>query len=533
MSTARTASKLRCLALVTAIAILAGSAQEAGRRGAAAAADQTYQPTWSSLRHNRTPQWLRDGKFGIYTHWGIYAVPAMGPNATWYSNHLYMDPNSQERAYHETTYGPLEKFGYKDFIPMFKAEKFNADEWADLFQKAGARFAGPVAEHHDGFSMWDTKYSEWNAARMGPGRNVVGELAKAIKARGMKFVTAFHHAENWFFFPVWDKSLDCGDPRYSGLYGPSHDKGAQPTKAYWDVWKGKVVEVIDKYSPDFIWFDFGLEFVPESYKKDLLAYYYNKAAAERKDVVVTYKDHDLPVGIGINDLELGQETDLTYHEWITDSSIDNQGAWGFVRGAGFKTVENLVHNLVDRVSKNGYLLLNVGPKADGSIPDEAKERLLGLGQWLAINGEAIYGTMPWMVAGEGPTKLEKEGPFNENDRLRYTAKDIRFTAKDNVLYATVLGWPGEKILIKSLAGGPNPGRNFRNGLYPSEISAITMLGDGHPLRWEMNQDGLSIETPKTKPCAYAFVFKIERKSPFREPSKYAIYNPPTPDRSLQ
>jgi alpha-L-fucosidase len=349
---------------------------------------------------------------------------------------------------------------------------------------------------------------------MGPGRNVVGELAKAIKARGMKFVTAFHHAENWFFFPVWDKSLDCGDPRYSGLYGPSHDKGAQPTKAYWDVWKGKVVEVIDKYSPDFIWFDFGLEFVPESYKKDLLAYYYNKAAAERKDVVVTYKDHDLPVGIGINDLELGQETDLTYHEWITDSSIDNQGAWGYVRGAGLKTVENLVHNLVDRVSKNGYLLLNVGPKADGSIPDEAKERLLGLGRWLAINGEAIYGTMPWMVAGEGPTKLEKEGPFNENDRLRYTAKDIRFTAKDNVLYATVLGWPGEKILIKSLAGGPNPGRNFRNGLYPSEISAITMLGDGHPLRWEMNQDGLSIETPKTKPCAYAFVFKIERKSPF-------------------
>ncbi len=227
---------------------------------------------------------------------------------------------------------------------------------------------------------------------------------------------------------------------------------------------------------------------------------------------MTYKDHDLPVGIGINDLELGQENDLTYHEWITDSSIDNQGAWGYVRGAGFKTVENLVHNLVDRVSKNGYLLLNVGPKADGSIPEEVQERLLGLGRWLEVNGEAIYGTMPWIIPGEGPTKLENKGPSNESDALRYTAQDVRFTAKGEVLYATVLGWPGEKILIRSLSGGPDPQHNFRNGWYPSEISSITMLGDGKPLRWEMSAEGLSIETPKTKPCAYAYVFKIERRS---------------------
>ncbi len=504
---------LRHVAVVVIAMTLAGQAQDPQNRGVASS-DKPFQPTWNSLRNNRTPQWLRDGKFGIYTHWGVYAVPAMGPNATWYSNHAYMDPNSPERAYHEMTFGPLRTFGYKDFIPMFKAEKFNAEEWADLFKKSGARFAGPVAEHHDGFAMWDSALTEWNAAKMGPRRDVVGELAKAIKSRGLKFVTAFHHAENWFFFPVWDKTLDCGDPRYSGLYGPIHEKGAQPTKAFFDVWKGKVVEVIEKYSPDFLWFDFGLGFVTEPYKRELLAYFYNQAAAQNKEVIVTYKDHDLPVGIGINDLELGQESDLTYHEWITDSSVDNQGAWGYVRSAGFKTVENLVHNLVDRVSKNGYLLLNVGPKADGSIPDEAKEQLLGLGRWLEINGEAIYGTMPWMVAGEGPTKLDKKGPFNENDALRYTAQDIRFTAKTDTLYATVLGWPGEKILIKSLAGGPNPNRNFRNGLYPSEISSITMLGDGKPLRWEMSAEGLSIETPKTKPCAYAYVFKIERRSPF-------------------
>ena len=475
---------------------------------------EPFQPTWNSLRNWHAPAWLRDGKFGIYTHWGVYSVPAVGPNGTWYSHHVYMNPNSPERVHHEATYGALEKFGYKDFIPMFRAEKFNADEWADLFQKSGARFAGPVAEHHDGFSMWDTKYSEWNAAKMGPRRDVVGELAKAIKAHKMKFVVAFHHMENWYFFPTWDKRYDCGDPRYSGLYGPIHEKGAQPSKEFLDKWEGKVREVIDKYDPDFIWFDFGLGFVPEVYKQDVLAYYFNKAAAENKEVVVTYKGHDLPPGVGIDDLELGQEQEMTYHEWITDSSVDNQGAWGYVNGAGFKTAENLVHNLVDRVSKNGYLLLNVGPKPDGTIPEEAKERLLGMGKWLQTNGEAIYGTTPWVIAGEGPTHLEKGGPFNETDQLRYTAQDIRFTTKDNTLYATVLGWPGEKVLIKSLAGGPDPNRNFWNGLYPSEIVSIRMLGDGRELKWEMTTEGLTVETTKTKPCEHAFVFKIVRKRPF-------------------
>jgi alpha-L-fucosidase len=201
---------------------------------------------------------------------------------------------------------------------------------------------------------------------------------------------------------------------------------------------------------------------------------------------------------------------LTYHEWITDTSVDSQGAWGYVREAGFKSVDNLVVNLVDRVSKNGFLLLNVGPKPDGTIPEEAKQRLLGLGKWLAANGEAIYGTTPWMIAGEGPTELQKNGPFNEKD-LHYTAEDIRFTAKDNVLYATALGWPGDRILIKSLAA---KGRTW-TGLYPSEIASITMLGDGSPLHWEMTHEGLSVNTPKAKPGDSAFVFKILRKSPFQ------------------
>jgi alpha-L-fucosidase len=470
-------------------------------------AKTTYLSTWNSLRQWTTPQWLRDAKFGIYTHWGIYSVPAQGPNATWYANHVYQNADSPERKYQEATYGPLDQFGYKDFIPMFTAEKFNADEWADLFQKAGARFAGPVAEHHDGFAMWDTKWDEYNAARMGPKRDVVGELEKAIKKRGMKFVTAFHHAENWFYFPTWNKNYDCGNPEYSGLYGPIHEKGALPDKAFLDQWKGKIVEVIDKYDPDFIWFDFGLRLIPDSYKEDMLSYYYNTASAHKKEVVVSYKNHDLPPGTGLLDLELGQEANLTYNDWITDTSIDDGQGWGYVKGLGFKTVDNLVDNLVDRVSKNGYLLLNVGPKPDGTIPDEAKERLLAMGKWLQLNGEAIYGTTCWVIAGEGPTRLEKSGGFNERNDLKYTGEDIRFTVKGNNLYAIALDWPGEKALIKSLA----PKGNTWTGLYPSEIKSITMIGDNKELKWEMTKEGLIIETPKEKPCDYAYVFRIIRQ----------------------
>jgi len=225
-------------------------------------------------------------------------------------------------------------------------------------------------------------------------------------------------------------------------------------------------------------------------------------------------NNDLPPGVGINDLEVGQETEMTYHEWITDSTVDTQEAWGYVKGAGFKSAANIVDNLVDRVSKNGYLLLNVGPKPDGTIPEVAQRLLLEVGAWLQVNGEAIYGTTPWLVAGEGPTRLEKRGAFNENNSLKYTSEDIRFTAKGNVLYATVLDWPGERILIKSLFGGADPTGGFKNGLYPAEIVSITMLGDGKPLRWRMTWEGLSIELPKSRPCDYAYVFKIVRRNPF-------------------
>jgi alpha-L-fucosidase len=469
-----------------------------------------FEASWNSLRNIAVPQWLRDGKFGIYTHWGIYSVPAYGKNGTWYAHNMYTKPNSDEAKHQIATYGPLDKFGYKDFIPMFTGSHFDADEWAELFKNAGARFAGPVAEHHDGFAMWNTKYSQWNAAKMGPKRDVVGELEKAIKKQDMKFLTALHHAEHWFYFPTWDKRYDVGDPRYAGLYGESHAPEALPDKKFLDVWKGKLIEIVDNYGPDVIWFDFGLKLIQQSYKQEFLAYYFNHAATKAKEVTVTYKWHDLTPGVGINDLELGQELNMTYAEWITDTTIDAGSAWGYVKAIGFKSVNELVTGLVDRVSKNGFLLLNVGPKPDGTIPEPAKERLRGIGDWLRVNGEAIYGTSPWLIAAEGPTKLTKSGAFNEDNALQYTPQDIRFTCKNEYLYATVLAWPGDRASITSLV----PSGQDWAGLYPSEIESIVMLGSDEPIKWEFTEKALVLTTPKAKPCQDAFVYRITLKKPF-------------------
>jgi alpha-L-fucosidase len=479
-----------------------------------------HGPSWRALGTHVTPQWFRDAKFGIYTHWGVYCVPACGKNATWYPYYMYREGNPQY-DHHMKTYGGPAKFGYKDFIPMFEAEKFDPDEWAELFKKAGARFAGPVGEHHDGFAMWDSKLTEWNAAKMGPKRDVVGELERAIRGQNMRFLIALHHAENWWFYPHWEAELDVSDPRYAGLYGPNHNQEwargipasetrdgewelqDKPSKDYLDRWAAKTREVVDKYRPDMLWFDNGLRLIQEQYKREMLAYYYDRATEWGKGVVVTYKHHDLAPGAGVADLELGRMGELTYNEWITDTSVDDQGAWGYVQDAGVKPVTALVHNLVDNVSKNGYMLLNVGPKPNGEIPEPAKECLLGIGKWLEVNGEAIFDTTPWMIYGEGPTQMKRTGHFSERDEVDYTAKDIRITAKDNVLYATCLGWPVSEVTIES----------FKT-LYPSEIRSVEMLGVDAKLEWSLTGDGLKVKPPSDRPCEHAYVFKITRGHPF-------------------
>ncbi len=375
-----------------------------------------------------------------------------------------------------------------------------------------------------GFSMWDSLVNEWNAAKMGPKRDVVGELERAIRKQDIRFMVALHHAANWWFFPHWKKEYDTSDPRYADLYGPPHnlewaqnmpevkDKDIEsewqlqdkPSKEFLDKWLTKIREVIDKYQPDMLWFDFGLNFVQEHYKRGFLAYYYNKAEEWGKEVVVTYKWHNLAPGSGVVDLELGRFDHLTYHLWITDTTVDDGGGWTYLPDAKYKTATTLVHYLVDNVSKNGLMLLNVGPKPNGEIPEEAKEILLKMGRWLKINGEAIYGTTSWMLYGEGPTKMSKSGMFSEQEEVHYTAQDIRFTVKDDALYAICLGWPGGEITIRSLS----------EKLYNSEIESVKMLGVDEVLPWKMTKEGLKIKTPARKPCDYAYVLKIERKHPF-------------------
>src|SRR5262249_29767114 len=332
-----------------------------------------YHPDWRSLQTHPTPQWFREAKFGVYTHWGVYSVPAYGPNATWYPHRMYQERTPQHE-HHVRTYGDPATFGYKDFVPLFTGEGFDRDEWAAHFHRAGARFAGPVGEHHDGFCMWETRYSAWNAARMGPKRDVVGALERAIRGQGMKFLVALHHAENWWFYPHWKPQYDTADPRYTDLYGEPHDLGGPPGTGFFEQskpsrtflvrWQAKNFELIDKYQPDVLWFDFGLRGVPEVYKQALLAYYYNKEAAWGRGVVVAFKGYDLGPGSGVVDLELGRMDRLTHHEWITDTTVDDGEGWGYLRETAYKSTTTLVHYLVDNVSKNGYLLLSVGPKPD-------------------------------------------------------------------------------------------------------------------------------------------------------------------------
>ena len=461
-----------------------------------------YKPTWESLKQHPTPEWFEDAKFGIYFHWGVYSVPAFGNE--WYPRRMYIDEENQRGnyfTYHKKNFGDHKEFGYKDFVPMFKAEKFDADEWAELFKKAGARFAGPVAEHHDGFAMWDSDLTEWDAADMGPNRDIVGEIARAVRKHGMKLVTSFHHAYNWKYYePSYAGDYDTKDPKCSGLYPSPHEPGAPESEEFLKDWEAKVREVIDKYQPDYLWFDFGWrEPTFEGYKKSLLAYYYNKAEEWDKGVVVTYKHDHLPAGVGVLDLERGRLDTLSKDKWITDTSVDRR-SWCYIKNPDYKSVNTLVDNLVDRVSKNGNLLLNIGPRPDGTIPEEQKELLLGIGKWLDVNGEAIYGTRPWAVYGEGPTKMQG-GAFGERGEVVYTASDIRFTVKGNALYAICLDWPGEQVTIESLSR-----------LEEANINSIKLLGIDKELEWSLAKEGLTIKIPDEKPCENAYTFKITLES---------------------
>ena len=469
-------------------------------------ARQMWEPTWKSLTEHTTPAWFQDAKFGIYFHWGIYSVPAF--DNEWYSRNMYIK-GSRANRFHNLVYGPPSKFGYKDFIPMFHAEKFDSMQWAELFRRSGAKYAGPVAEHCDGFSMWDSKVNKWNAALMGPRRDVLGELSRSIRNEGLKFITSFHHQWLWGWYPTMDKSVDCSDPKYAGLYGPpapgspfTYKKPEPPPPRHFqDVFEAKVREVIDKYQPSLIYFDGRLNTIDDPHLTSLISHYYNQAEQWREEVSVTYKHKDLPQGAGIHDIERGRLGGITSYNWQEDDDMDWH-SWCYVQNPDYKSADRIVDELVDIVSKDGNLMLDIPPSAEGVIPAPVAERLLAIGKWLAVNGEAIYGTRPWKIFGEGPTQI-KTGSFGEAKSPDFVAQDIRFTSRWKTLYATALGWPQNmsELMIKSLG-------TSRGLLDKGEIANISLLGSDVNLLWQHDGEGLRIKLPQERPGDFAYVFKL-------------------------
>lgn len=458
-----------------------------------------YEPNWDSLKHYSVPAWYQDAKFGIFIHWGVYSVPAFSNE--WYPRNMYRK-GSPEFKHHVATFGPQSDFGYKDFIPKFKAQRLDASKWARLFREAGAKYVVPVAEHHDGFAMYDCGLSEWCAAKMGPKRDIIGELAKAVRKEGMVFGLSSHRAEHWWFFGegrTFDS--DVKDGRWDSLYGPAQPEKTQPDQAFLENWLARTSELVDKYRPQLVWFDWWIEqpvFAP--YLQKFAADYYNRAAEWKKGVAINYKNEAFPPEAAVLDIERGKLDKMRDLFWQTDTSISIK-SWGYIEKDRFRSVTSLVDELVDIVSKNGCLLLNIGPRPDGTIPKEAQQILRGIGKWLRLNGEAIYGTRPWITSGEGPTAAAS-GSFSDHKEKAFTAKDIRFTRNGKTIYAIALGWPTDAFRIASLGKTVAP---------DTAVAEVALLGCAKPVKWSQQDDALIVEAPKKAPCEHAYVLKIKTR----------------------
>ncbi len=448
-----------------------------------------YRADWESLKeHQEAPDWFRDAKIGIYFHWGVYTVPAYGNE--WYAQRMHLKTGRSYYQHHVQTYGEPDRYPYHNFIPQFKAEKFNAADWADLFVQAGARFAGPVCEHHDGYSMWASKLTPWSVGDTGPKRDVTGELEKAIRARGLRFVTTFHHERTRTWYPrVEGWPTTTSDPQLQLLYMNIEET------LFNKIFLAKLGEVVDRYRPDLIWFDGQMQLIPEPYHLQFLAYYFNQAQRRGRDVMVTTKKLQYPQEVSVLDFEKGRANTLTPYPWLNDDTIST-GSWCYTSDLQIKPAVQVLHDFIDAVSKNGHLLLNISPMADGTIPQNQRDCLLAIGAWLKANGEAIYGTRPWLEYGEGPNVLKKSGSFAGS--VDYNDKDIRYTrGKDGrTLYAIALGWP--------------QGRFSPTILQVDDASGGRVELVGHPgeLRYRVDGKRLSIDVPAQPPCDHAYAFKL-------------------------
>jgi alpha-L-fucosidase len=468
-----------------------------------------FSDSWASLVNYRTPDWYRKLKFGIFIHWGVYSVPAFGNE--WYPRNMYMQ-DSPEFRHHVATYGPHKAFGYKDFIPLFRAERFDPEAWAALFARSGAKYVVPVAEHHDGFQMYRSAISHWNAFEMGPRRDVLGELSATCRSKGLVMGASSHRIEHWFFLGHGREfDSDIHEPLVRGdFYWPSmpepkwHDIYGQPapSREYMEDWLMRTCELIDRYHPSIIYFDWWIEHsAAKPWIRKLAAYYYNQAAARGEEVVINYKHDAFLFGAAVPDVERGQFNEIKPFIWQTDTSVA-RNSWGYTEGNDYKSAEELIWNLVDVVSKNGNFLLNIGPKADGTIPEEDARLLQEIGAWLDVNGEAIYGSRPWRMFGEGPTQLV-EGQFSDDVAPNFTDRDFRFTMKGDALYVIAMKCSDRGEYCVRALGELDASRQAN---FHGIIRHVRLLGADAELPWTRDEAGLHLHCPARS--ATPLVFKI-------------------------
>ncbi|MEX0321514.1 MAG: alpha-L-fucosidase [Puniceicoccaceae bacterium] len=522
-------------------------------------AGQEYEPNWESLISAPIPEWVKDAKFGVYTHWGPYSVPAYETNT--YISDMYAPTYEKSpkgvKEHHEKTYGPVAEVGYKEIIDMFTAPKFDAAEWVGVMEDSGAKFAGICTVHHDGFCLWDSAFTRWDSMDKGPRRDVFGEIAKEVRKTDMKLLATFHHARSYGYALKSKKSeytaeqlktYDVFDPQYNDLY---RDKETVPPEVFGEEWHNKIEEVLAKYDPDMIWFDGLAQSIDHDViSTERLAGMFADYLNQDKPVTICNKlpagpRWNFPVGFGLRCYENGRDMEADPRGFfLIDRAISYP--WTYTNDKNYNlTPEHHIKSFVDLVARGGIFLISLTPKGDGSIPEQEKVIMKAIGDWLLVNGDGIYGTRPWKIVEEGfgaeqirilqPSKKREGAKTARWDYKRLEKTDeiaIRFMKKGNDLYTFVIGEPeGGTVLIKSLAKG-NVERSGKG------IKRVSMLGSDASIEWKQTKEGLELTFPDKLPCEFAYGFKVEvngkldqseRPAPVDgEPrvAEYPIFTPP-------
>ncbi|MBC7889267.1 MAG: alpha-L-fucosidase [Ferruginibacter sp.] len=474
---------------------------------------QNFKPSFESFKAYRIPEWFRDAKFGIWSHWGPQAVPRQGD---WYARNLYMQNGpswaSNTYKYHLQHYGHPSKFGYKDIIPLWKAEKWDAGQLMALFKKAGAKYFVSMGTHHDNFFLWNSKIHKWNAVKMGPKKDIVGIWQKAAKKEGLRFGVSEHLAASYTWFQASrgaDTSgtlkgvpYDGNDPQYQDLYhtkAAPADKGWLTKNTEWQKeWLARITELVDNYHPDLLYSDCAFPF--DSIGRQMVAHFYNSNMAVNKGrLEAVYNCKQASQGMWAEDLERGVMDSIAAFPWQTDTSI---GDWFYREGQKYKSASEIIQMLVDIVSKNGNLLINIVQTPEGDIEADMIKTLDDIGKWTAINGEGIYGSRPWKVYGEGPSTVQKQekGQFaGVKDVRKYQPSDVRFTTKNGNLYAFLLEKPVTDISLKTLG---------LSSAIAQKVKSVEMLGSTEKISWTQNNDALVITQPVNIAIKHVMGFKI-------------------------